>query len=178
MISQKHFRRTLPRGFATPYGPMGFVSRLLATGLVLALIGLLTIVATAEDPAALLDFRLTPHPEISSAPVMLLPTYVETGPDPCRRPNLQPRSSCAAAAISTTQPVEAVVPAASKSTGHSKRGHNDSRVFLQDVASAMRVPGVRPPDRETRTELWINAPWMVGNTSPPEVNPASPPPER
>lgn len=177
MISTKQPRRTGTQGFATPRHRMGFSGNLLAAGLVLALIGLLAMVTIPDHPAALRkpgSLAHTASSRVTTAPFSPPP---ETTLNPCPGPRQQPGTSCAAAG-SPPQTVTVTRPATTTVAGRTRGAHTDSREFLQDAAAALRTPGVRPQNRETRTDLWINAPGIVGNSSPPEASPLSPPTAR
>ena len=56
---------------------------------------------------------------------------------------------------------------------HKRGGQGDARRDLRDAAIMARwYLWTGPGGRETRTELWINAPASIGSTSPPESSPA------
>ena len=57
---------------------------------------------------------------------------------------------------------------------HDDRGwQGDARLDLRDAAAMARwYLWTRPGREETRTNLWINAPASIGNTSPPDASPA------
>lgn len=178
MSSRKQVRQAESNRFASPFRHMESASSLLATGLVFALIGFLAVATNADNLAALLNLRSPTHTEIPSAPLLPFSPHVETRLGPCPHPPPQQGIPCAAAADSPPLPVTVTQPAVARAMRGGRGGHDGSREFLQDAAAAMRNPGVRPQGRETRTDLWINAPGMVGNTSPPEASPAPSPPAR
>lgn len=171
MSSRKQVRHTGSKRFATPFRHVESASSLLATGLVFALIGFLAVAATADNLAALLNLRSPTHTEIPSAPVLPFSPHVETRLGPCPHPAPQQGIPCTATADSPPLPGTVARPAVARAMRGSRGSHDGSREFLEDAATAMRNPGVRPQGRETRTEFWINAPGMVGSTSPPETSP-------
>lgn len=171
MISRKQSRQTSTRVFATPGRCMGFARNLFAAGLVFALIGLLAIVFATADRAPWTNFRSSMRTEISSVPLLPYPPFIKPRLGQCKRSLPQQRIPCTVAADSSPRTGAVALPITVRAMSDARSGHDRSREFLQDAA-AMRNPGVRTQGMETRTDLWINAPGMVGNSSPPEASPA------
>jgi hypothetical protein len=124
----------------------GVVDGLLLVGLVVGIIGLMTVMT-----------RLAAHPASS--------------PSVSSERNVHPIASSPA----TTAHIRLGRGTVSSDhlASHNLGGQGDARLDLRDAATMARwYLWARPGGEETRTDLLINAPASIGSTSPPEASPA------